>query len=78
MNFVKNNPSSETISHSARYEVPHLWWNLKYHYHFHKIPPLGSILSHMNPLNKLTLYLLKVDFNIIFPFMSKQKYNSPQ
>jgi len=25
---VKNNPSSEAISHWVSCEVPHLWWNL--------------------------------------------------
>jgi hypothetical protein len=36
---------------SASQEIPHILWNLKFHYCLDRCPPPGSILSQINPLH---------------------------
>jgi hypothetical protein len=44
--------------------VKNTWcpWNLKFHYHVHKIPLLDLLLTQMNPDNALILLYLKIVF----------------
>jgi hypothetical protein len=41
-------------------------WNLKVHYHVHKIPPTDPTLSQLNPVRPIDSYLPKVHLNVIF------------
>jgi hypothetical protein len=45
----------ETDSRSASQEILRLLRDPKAHYFVHKSPPLGTILSHMNPVRTLTI-----------------------
>jgi hypothetical protein len=42
-------------------------WNPKFHYRFHKIPPLGPIVSQPNPVRPIDPYLPNVHLNVILP-----------
>jgi len=42
-------------------------WNLKVHYHIHKLQPPVPILSQINLVHAYPSYILKVHFNICFP-----------
>jgi hypothetical protein len=55
-----------TIS-SASAEIPHILWNPSVHDHAHNSPPLFPILCHVNPVQALTSYFIKISFNIILP-----------
>jgi len=67
---MEQSPSWEANSHKASQEIPHLLRNPKVHYRVHKSPPLGHILSQMNPANTFpSSYLSKVHFNIILPLL---------
>jgi hypothetical protein len=50
---MEQSPSWEANSHWANQESPFpLLWNPKFHYHVHRSPPLGSLLSQMHPVLK--------------------------
>jgi hypothetical protein len=49
-NFMELSPSWEANSHSTNQEITQLLWNTTVHYRV-KSPPLGPILSQMNPVN---------------------------
>jgi hypothetical protein len=46
-------------------KIPRLLWSLKMYYYFHKIPPLYTILSKLNPFYTLASYYFKINSNII-------------
>jgi hypothetical protein len=60
-------PSSEAASCAATQELPSILWNPKVHYHVHKSPPLGPILSHVYSVHSTPSYLSKIHFNIVHP-----------
>jgi hypothetical protein len=43
----------------------------KFNYRFQSSPPLGPILNHINLVHILIMYIFKIHYNIIFPFMSR-------
>jgi hypothetical protein len=49
--------SSEGNNPPDSKEIPRLLWKSKIHYCIHKIPTIGPVLRHMNPLNILTTSL---------------------
>jgi hypothetical protein len=49
---------SEANSHSAGQEIFRLLWNPKFHYCFHKILLLVSVLSQMNPVKPVMSHFL--------------------
>lgn len=55
----------ESDSLSVDQEIPHILWNTRVHFHFHKIPQFSTILFLINPFHAILYYLFKVHFNII-------------
>jgi hypothetical protein len=53
-------PSWEADSHSASQEIPRLLWNPKVHFRVHNSALLVPILSHMNSIHILMLYLRSI------------------
>jgi hypothetical protein len=49
---------------SAGQYIPCLLWGLKFHYRFHKSPPLDSILNHLVPLHSFTPCSCEINCNI--------------
>jgi len=41
------------------------------HFHVHKMLSLVPVLSQIEPVHMLPLYFFKIDFNIIFPSISR-------
>jgi hypothetical protein len=68
-NTVEQSPSWETNSYSAGLEIPSLLRDPKVHYRVHNSPPLGLILSQLNPVYS-THYFFKNHVYIILPSMS--------
>jgi hypothetical protein len=60
-------PSSEAANCAATKELHCISWNLKVHYHVHKSPPLGPILSQIDSVHTFPIYLSKIHFNIVHP-----------
>jgi hypothetical protein len=56
-------PSSEATNYVATQELPSILWNPKIHYRVHKSPPLGPILSQINPIHTIPSYLSEIHFN---------------
>jgi hypothetical protein len=50
---------------SASQEIPHILWDLAFHYGVHKSLPLVHIVIQINPLCGLSAYFYKLHFNII-------------
>jgi hypothetical protein len=66
-NSVERSQSWEDNSCSASQGIPRLFWNANFHCRVHKITPPVPILSHMNSVYTILLYLLKIGVNIILP-----------
>jgi hypothetical protein len=45
--LIEQDPSSEAGSSSATQEIPHILWNLKFHYHAQKSLSIFPNLSHL-------------------------------
>jgi hypothetical protein len=60
-------PSWETTNCAATQEIPSILLNPKVHYRVNKSLPLVPILSQVNPLHTIPLYLSKIHFNIVHP-----------
>lgn len=64
---MEQRPSWEAKSASASREHPHILQNPNFNYCVHNSPPLNHILSHSNPVQNLSFYFFKTNFNIILP-----------
>ena len=64
---TEQSPSWEANRFSASQEIPHILWNQKVHYRFHKCQPPVPILRHIDPVHASTSHFLKMHFNIILP-----------
>jgi hypothetical protein len=62
--------SEAQVAHVTQ-KLTSILWNLKFHYHDHKIPPLVSVLSNINPVYITPSYLSKIHFNIILLRISR-------
>jgi hypothetical protein len=58
-------PSREADNCAANHEFPNNIWNPMIHYRIHKSPPLIRILSQVNPIHNISIYLTKINFNIV-------------
>jgi hypothetical protein len=52
-------------------EIPSLFWNPKVHYCVHSNPPVVPILSQMNPVYTVPLYLFEIRYNTLLPSTPK-------
>jgi hypothetical protein len=66
-NYIKQNPSPEGNSHSGGQGITCLLCNLKACHHYHKSPPMESILIWLILADTLTSYFLKIHINYIHP-----------
>jgi hypothetical protein len=57
------NPSREAASCATTQELPSILWNPKDHYRGHVSPPLGPILSQINPIHTTPSYIFKIRLN---------------
>jgi hypothetical protein len=63
---MEMNPSWEAVSHTSTEEFPKILRNSKFHCRVHKILPLVSTLSQINPDHNILSYLSKI--RLILPF----------
>lgn len=66
-NCVEVSSLCASDSHSVGREISYLLWNRNVRYHVHNNPPLGSMLSQINPVQNSTPHFLKSRYNIIVP-----------
>jgi hypothetical protein len=62
---MEMSPSLEADSSSVGPEFSCLLWNPKVHYRLHKNPLVDAVLSQVNSVFTITVYLFKIHFNII-------------
>jgi hypothetical protein len=62
---IELSPFLETTVRFTAQEYPNILWNPKIQYCVHKILPLVSILSQINPVHTASNYFSKVHFNSI-------------
>jgi hypothetical protein len=58
-------------------KIPIILWKYNVHYCGQNIPQLHPILSQMNPVHTLLLYIFKIHLNSIIPSMHRSSKGSP-
>jgi len=66
---MKNNPSCEGNRFPASQEISRTLRNPKVHYCTHTCPPHVPILSHLDPVHATNPHFLKIQLNIVLPYM---------
>ena len=61
----------EGISSLDGWETPHVLWNPKVYYCFHKSMPFVHITGKINPVKAVWAFFFKIHFNIILPSLLK-------
>jgi hypothetical protein len=64
-NFMELSPSLEAANFAATQKLSSILWNLKVHYRVHKIPPLFSKVSKIEPVQDTTSIFSKIHFSIV-------------
>jgi len=72
---MKQSPSWEANRFSASQEIPRILWKPTRHFLIHKSPPPVPNLSQINHVH-VPIPLLKIHFNIIFPFTPRYSKRS--
>ena len=65
---MEQTPSWKANRTSASQEFPRILWNPTFYFRIQKRPTPVPILSHSNTVHASPSYLLKIHFNIIFPY----------
>jgi hypothetical protein len=65
INYMEHSHTREADSRSGGYEIPRFLRKTKVYYRVHKSQPSDLVSFHLDPIDTLTHYFFKINFNII-------------